>query len=124
MAIFAGPVYRYAVPRIESGKEELMVSDRSDLEQPHPRPLSGAAVPNPPPALIPPRTNLVGQYVTLEPQNAAVHAAELFEAGHENDEALKNMGLPRLRPLAIAGSLHRHAAFAVGYLRPDFLRHT
>ncbi|MEM7292709.1 MAG: GNAT family protein [Pseudomonadota bacterium] len=46
-------------------------------------------MPNPPPALVPPRVPLQGQYVTLEPQNAAAHTAELYEAGHENEEALK-----------------------------------
>ncbi|MEM7208104.1 MAG: GNAT family protein [Pseudomonadota bacterium] len=62
----------------------------NDLAEPlYPRPLSGAEVPNPPPALVPPRIELKGQYVTLEPQNASRHAEELFEAGHENDDALK-----------------------------------
>ncbi len=58
-------------------------------EEIFPRPLSGAQVESLPSALVPARTPLVGNLVTLEPQNAAEHTAELFEAGHDSDEALK-----------------------------------
>ena len=64
------------------------MSDPNDLEQPYPRALSGADVANPPPALIPPRVALKGRYVTLEPQDAGKHAAALYQAGHENEQAL------------------------------------
>ena len=63
--------------------------DNKGFEQIFPRPLSGAEVANPPPALIPSRTNLEGRYVTLEPQNANAHAAELFKAGHSSEAALQ-----------------------------------
>ena|GEM_PF-3025891 len=56
------------------------MNDISKLEQPYARALSGADITNPPPALIPPRTPLVGRYITLEPQNAEKHAAALYRA--------------------------------------------
>ena len=65
-----------------------MPSDLS-LEQPYPRPLSGAPVERLPSALIPARAPIRGKYVVLEPQDAAQHAADLFAAGHDSDEALK-----------------------------------
>lgn len=58
-----------------------------DYEAIYPRPLSGEVVTNPPPALVPARIPLVGQDVTLEPQDAARHGEELFEAGHGTPEA-------------------------------------
>jgi RimJ/RimL family protein N-acetyltransferase len=60
-----------------------------DYEEIFPRPLSGAKIATLPPALVPTRTPLVGQYVTLEPQEASKHAEELYEASHANDEARK-----------------------------------
>ena len=65
------------------------MSDSRDPEQPYPRTLSGETVSRPPSAVVPPRITLTGRYVTLEPQDAQRHAAELYAAGHENDEALK-----------------------------------
>ncbi len=65
------------------------MSEESPLEQPYPRPLSGARVKNPPPSLVPARIPLRGQYVELAPQNAELHAPDLFAAGHETDAALK-----------------------------------
>ena len=59
------------------------------LEAPYPRPLSGAEVTNLPSALVPARTELAGEVVTLEPQDAARHAAELFQVSHQSEEALK-----------------------------------
>lgn len=59
------------------------------FEQIFERPLSSEPVLNLPPALVPPRTDLIGEDVTLEPQNAEKHAQELFDASHGNDEALK-----------------------------------
>ena len=58
-------------------------------EQLFPRPLSGEDVLTPPPALIPSRVSLVGNFVTLEPQNAELHGEELYDAGHSSDEALR-----------------------------------
>lgn len=63
--------------------------ETAGIEQIYPRPLSGAMVDNPPPALLPARTPLVGRHVTLEPQNAEEHAEQLFEAGHAGDNALR-----------------------------------
>lgn len=60
-----------------------------DAEQIFPRPLSGETVVNIPPALVPDRTTIKGRYVDLEPQHAARHAEELFNAGHGSDEALR-----------------------------------
>ncbi|NOR62772.1 MAG: GNAT family N-acetyltransferase [Rhodobacteraceae bacterium] len=61
----------------------------ADFEQIHPRPLSGEIVKNLPSGLIPARTPLVGKLVTLEPQDAARHASELFEASHSTEDGLK-----------------------------------
>ncbi|MCP4314475.1 MAG: GNAT family N-acetyltransferase [Hyphomicrobiales bacterium] len=55
----------------------------------YPRPLSGAVVATLPPALIPPRTPLAGELVTLEPQNASRHAHEMFDAAHHGEEAVR-----------------------------------
>jgi len=60
--------------------------DKTQLEQIYPRPLSGAVVEHLPPALIPSRTPLIGKFVTLEPQNADSHAAELYDAGHSTEQ--------------------------------------
>src|SRR5262249_9033754 len=56
---------------------------------PYPRPLSGAKVGRLPSALVPARTALVGRCVTLEPLDAARHAADLFEASHGSEAALR-----------------------------------
>lgn len=61
----------------------------SDSEQHFPRPLSDVDVVTPPPALVPSRIPLVGDYVTLEPQNAERHGDELYVAGHSSEDALK-----------------------------------
>jgi RimJ/RimL family protein N-acetyltransferase len=60
----------------------------TDTEHPYPRPLSGAKVGHLPSALVPARTALIGRYVTLEPLDAARHAADLFEASHGSEAAL------------------------------------
>jgi RimJ/RimL family protein N-acetyltransferase len=59
------------------------------LEQPFPRPLSGRLVPTPPNCLVPSRSPLLGRFVRWEPLNPAIHAAELYQAGHRSDEALR-----------------------------------
>ena len=53
------------------------------------RPLSGEIVTRLPSALVPARSPLKGWHVELEPQNAEKHAHELYQAGHEGDEALR-----------------------------------
>ena len=58
-------------------------------EQLFPRPLSNAPVTELPTALIPSRTTITGRYVELIPQNAAKHAADLYRAGHDSEEALQ-----------------------------------
>ena len=65
------------------------MSDDSILEQACPRPLSGAAVAKLPPGLVPPRAPLAGRHAELVPQNADLHAADLFAAGHESAAALE-----------------------------------
>jgi hypothetical protein len=62
--------------------------DNNRLEQPYPRPLSGADVIRMPSALIPSRSTLEGHYVILEPQNAAKHASDLNHASHDSDAGL------------------------------------
>jgi RimJ/RimL family protein N-acetyltransferase len=58
-------------------------------ERPFHRPLSGAAVERFPSALVPARCALSGRFVTLEPLDAARHAADLFEASHASAAALR-----------------------------------
>ena len=65
------------------------MSTETSLEQAYPRPLSGAVVENPPPALLPSRTPLTGRQVELVAQDAALHAADLYAAGHESAAALR-----------------------------------
>ena len=59
------------------------------LEQPFPRPRSGRLIANPPNGLIPARTPLLGRHIELEPLDPAIHAAELYKAGHGSGEALR-----------------------------------
>jgi RimJ/RimL family protein N-acetyltransferase len=66
-----------------------MKKEVCNLEQPYPRPLSGAAVETLPSALIPSRQTIRGQTVELVPQDASKHAVDLFNAGHSSDQALK-----------------------------------
>ena len=61
----------------------------SILEQPYPRPLSGAAVEQLPGGLIPSRAPLRGNCVELVAQDPSLHATDLYAAGHESDEALR-----------------------------------
>lgn len=58
------------------------------LEQPISRAISGRPVVSPL-GLVPARTKLAGRHITLEPLDPALHAAELFRAGHASDEALR-----------------------------------
>lgn len=66
----------------------MNVAETESLEKPYPRPLSGAKVELLPSARIPSRAPLQGKYVELVAQDAALHADDLFEAGHGSDEAL------------------------------------
>lgn len=61
----------------------------ADYEAIFPRPLSGEIVETPPPALLPARISLEGSDVTLEPMDAAKHAANLYDASHGSEEALR-----------------------------------
>ena len=61
----------------------------SQLEVPYPRSLSGEPVEHLPSALIPSRAPLRGKYVELVAQDAAQHAADLYAAGHESEQARK-----------------------------------
>ncbi len=62
---------------------------KKNSEQIFPRPLSGQNITRLPSALLPERTALKGRFVDLEPQDASIHAEELFEAGHGSESALK-----------------------------------
>lgn len=66
-----------------------MRSGDTELETPFPRPLSGEPVVNLPSGLIPARAPLVGQTVELVPQNASLHAADLYAAGHDSEAGLR-----------------------------------
>jgi RimJ/RimL family protein N-acetyltransferase len=59
------------------------------LEQPFPRPLSGRLIPTAPNCLVPSRSPLLGRYVQCEPLNPTIHAAQLYQAGHGSDGALR-----------------------------------
>ncbi len=52
------------------------------LEEQYPRALSGEAVEVLPSAKVPARTAIVGKYISLEPQDAALHADALYHASH------------------------------------------
>jgi RimJ/RimL family protein N-acetyltransferase len=65
------------------------MSKRSNEETIFPRDLSGEHVESPPPSRVPGRYPLKGKYVTLEPQEAAHHGKELYDASHSDAEALK-----------------------------------
>lgn len=55
-------------------------------EQLYPRPLSGDIVVNLPSARLPARSPLVGQAITLEPLDAAMHAEGLYHASHVQEQ--------------------------------------
>lgn len=59
-----------------------------DLEEPFPRPLSGALLKTAPSRLVPSRCPLKGRFIQLEPLDPAIHAEELYRAGHGSEEAL------------------------------------
>jgi RimJ/RimL family protein N-acetyltransferase len=59
-----------------------------DLEEPFPRPLSGALLKTEPSGLVPSRRPLKGRFIQLEPLDPAIHAEELYRAGHGSEEAL------------------------------------
>ena len=61
------------------------MSTSETLEQPYPRALSGAAVIDFPSALIPSRAPLRGNCVELVAQDARLHAADLYAAGHDSE---------------------------------------
>ena len=60
----------------------------SDYEAIYPRPLSGEIVETLPPSLLPARIPLEGSDVTLEPMDAAKHAADLYESSHGTEAGL------------------------------------
>jgi RimJ/RimL family protein N-acetyltransferase len=86
----------------------------NELEQPFPRPLSGRLIANPPNGLIPARTPLLGRHIDLEPLDPAIHAAELYKAGHGSGEKLRIWDYlpwgPWLDQAAFTGSLRGWAA--------------
>src|SRR5262249_40303997 len=75
---------------LESATVEPWGHRMSSIENeiPFHRPLSGAEVARFPSALIPARSALAGRHVSLEPLDAARHAADLFEASHATAAAL------------------------------------
>ena len=64
------------------------MTEAQNLEQAFPRPLSGSAVPTPPPSLVPARNTIIGKTVSLEPQNAASHASDMYQASHDSEAGL------------------------------------
>ena len=67
----------------------VMPEAEHDLEKPFPRPLSGDPVVNAPRGLVPARSVLSGNFTRLEPLDPALHAHELYRAGHDSAEALR-----------------------------------
>jgi len=65
------------------------MSTSTPLEKAYPRPLSGAPVTELPSALIPSRAPLRGKNVELVAQDARLHAADLFAAGHDSEQGLR-----------------------------------
>jgi len=65
------------------------MQDLTTLETAYPRPLSGAEVTNPPPALMPARTLLEGLHVQLEPLEPELHGQALYSAGHDSEQGLR-----------------------------------
>ena len=74
--------------RFPTSKERLMTS-KTPLEQPFPRPLSGEPVSELPSAQVPSRAPLRGNYVELVAQDASRHAADLYAAGHDSEAGLR-----------------------------------
>jgi RimJ/RimL family protein N-acetyltransferase len=74
---------------MKCNERDTAMNKPSDYEEIYPRPLSGATLTTLPPALVPSRIKLVGKDVTLEPQDASMHAQELYDASHGSEEALK-----------------------------------
>jgi hypothetical protein len=56
-----------------------------DLEKPFPRLLSGALLKTAPSGLVPARCPLKGRFIQLEPLDPAIHAEELYRAGHGSE---------------------------------------
>jgi RimJ/RimL family protein N-acetyltransferase len=86
----------------------------SGLERPFERPLSDRPVANAPSGLLPARSPLFGRHIRLEPLDPAIHAAELYSAGHGSDEALRSWDFlpvgPWPDPAALAAHLRNQAA--------------
>jgi RimJ/RimL family protein N-acetyltransferase len=59
-----------------------------DLEEPFPRPLSGALLKTAPSGLVPSRCPLKGRFIQVELLDPAIHAEELYRAGHGSKAAL------------------------------------
>ena len=59
------------------------------LEQAYPRPISGQTITRAPSGLVPARSLLVGPHIQVEPLNPAMHAAELYAAGHGSEDKLR-----------------------------------
>lgn len=65
------------------------MTESESIENPYPRPLSGEHVDRLPSARIPSRAPLKGKHVELVAQDAALHADDLYDAGHGSDAALR-----------------------------------
>ena len=76
------------------------------LEQPYPRPLSDAPVAELPSALIPARAPLRGCHVELVAQDARLHAADLYAAGHDSEQGLKTWDYLAYGPWASPQDYH------------------
>ena len=59
----------------------------NEPEQIFPRPVSGRRITTMPSAIVPARSQLSGRFANLEPQNPEKHVRELYQAGHESNEA-------------------------------------
>jgi RimJ/RimL family protein N-acetyltransferase len=68
-------------------KNKMLLKDRH-YEEIYPRPLSDEPVVISSPVIAPEYVDIVGEYVSLEPQNAERHGDELFNASHNSSKAL------------------------------------
>ena len=100
-----------------------------DLEEPFPRPLSGALLKTEPSGLVPSRRPLKGRFIQLEPLDPAIHAEELYRAGHGSEEALHIWDYLPHGPWSDEASFAAHLRNQAAdidqirfVLRPDFTR--
>jgi len=84
----AGPGFLFAATALARTRGKPIMTVEYDLEQRFSGRLSGSPITNTPSGLVPSRSVLSGRFIRLEPLNPAIHAEELYRAGHGSNEAL------------------------------------